>query len=306
MKKTTKNFRSLAIVATVFSFSHFVAFGQNVQTAPMGVGTSLPQGTVHIHSNTPISSFEEPPISINGAGNSVQGGISVTPPNPTYYSSSLRISNGCTGTTSSDGFSITVRDNEVTLFQHEAASLTLGTPGGTVKLDSQGRFGVGNVHTNYGFNVVPKSHFVGNVDMDSRLQVNGNVIAKATLTVNGNASVGYALTVGTILSVNDGLKVGSGFECDSSGNLKVKHLRVTLTDWPDYVFGEGYRLPTLGEVERYIRQHSHLPGVPSAAEVEQEGADLGEMNRLLMQKVEELTLYVIDLQKQINELKSNQ
>lgn len=52
--------------------------------------------------------------------------------------------------------------------------------------------------------------------------------------------------------------------------------------------------------------HSHLPGVPSAEEVERDGADLGEMNNVLLQKVEELTLYIIDLQKQLNELKSNQ
>lgn len=51
--------------------------------------------------------------------------------------------------------------------------------------------------------------------------------------------------------------------------------------------------------------HSHLPGVPTAEEMEQEGVDLGEMNRLLMEKVEELTLYIIDLQKQIDKLKSN-
>ncbi len=100
--------------------------------------------------------------------------------------------------------------------------------------------------------------------------------------------------------------MGHGFECDNQGNLKVKRLRVTLTDWPDYVFGEGYRLAPLGEVERYVREHSHLPGVPSTEEVEAEGADLGEMNKVLLQKVEELTLYIIDLQKQIDELKSEQ
>lgn len=70
-------------------------------------------------------------------------------------------------------------------------------------------------------------------------------------------------------------------------------------------FGAGYRLMPLGEVEDYISENGHLPQMPSAMEVEQEGADLGEMNRLLLQKVEELTLYIIDLQKQIEELKSN-
>lgn len=92
---------------------------------------------------------------------------------------------------------------------------------------------------------------------------------------------------------------------NAQGSAKVKELRVTLTDWPDFVFGEGYRLAPLTEVEDYISENGHLPQMPSAADVEENGADLGEMNRLLLQKVEELTLYVIDLQKQIEDLKSN-
>jgi hypothetical protein len=80
---------------------------------------------------------------------------------------------------------------------------------------------------------------------------------------------------------------------------------VTTTDWPDYVFGGGHRLMPLQEVEDYIKANGHLPEVPSADEAEADGVDLGEMNRLLLQKVEELTLYVIDLQKQLEELKSN-
>lgn len=61
----------------------------------------------------------------------------------------------------------------------------------------------------------------------------------------------------------------------------------------------------LCEVEQYIAAHHHLPEVPSATEVEENGVDVGEMNKVLLQKVEELTLYIIDLQKQIDELKSN-
>ena len=69
--------------------------------------------------------------------------------------------------------------------------------------------------------------------------------------------------------------------------------------------GGSHRLMPLGEVVDYINAHGHLPEVPSAEEAEADGVDLGEMNRLLLQKVEELTLYVIDLQKQVEELKSN-
>lgn len=62
---------------------------------------------------------------------------------------------------------------------------------------------------------------------------------------------------------------------------------------------------SLKETERFIKQYGHLPNVPSAAEVEKEGIELGEMNAILLQKIEELTLYVIELQKQIDELKGD-
>lgn len=101
------------------------------------------------------------------------------------------------------------------------------------------------------------------------------------------------------------LRVSDGLYCDANGNLEVKHLKVTMNVWPDYVFGGEHALMPLGELESYINNNNHLPGVPTAEEVEKDGADLGEMNRVLMEKVEELTLYIIDLQKQIDELKSN-
>lgn len=73
-------------------------------------------------------------------------------------------------------------------------------------------------------------------------------------------------------------------------------------NWPDFVFEENYNLPSLTAVENYINENKHLPNVPSAAEVEQNGVDLGEMDKILLQKVEELTLYVIQQQKQIEAL----
>ena len=89
----------------------------------------------------------------------------------------------------------------------------------------------------------------------------------------------------------------------SSGKLKAKEVEVTLTGWPDYVFETDYPLMSLQETESFIKQNKHLPALPSAKEVEENGINLGEMNALLLRKVEELTLYILDLQNQINELK---
>ncbi len=90
-----------------------------------------------------------------------------------------------------------------------------------------------------------------------------------------------------------------------NGSVLAKEVIVSneSTYWPDYVFSSDYELMSLGDLEAFVQANSHLPGVPSAAEVEEEGIKLGEMNTVLLQKVEELTRYVIDLQKQIDELK---
>ncbi|NIG53606.1 hypothetical protein [Chitinophaga sp. Cy-1792] len=75
--------------------------------------------------------------------------------------------------------------------------------------------------------------------------------------------------------------------------------------WPDYVFTTDYQLPSLGSLEDYIREHQHLPGFPAAAEVEQNGQDVAAVNRQLVQKVEELTLYIIELNKRLLQQEEN-
>jgi hypothetical protein len=90
----------------------------------------------------------------------------------------------------------------------------------------------------------------------------------------------------------------------NNGNLWSKQITVALTNpWPDYVFHPNYHLPSLTEVKNYINENHHLSDMPSAQDVAKDGINLGEMNKLLTQKVEELTLYLIEQNKQIAEQK---
>jgi hypothetical protein len=89
-----------------------------------------------------------------------------------------------------------------------------------------------------------------------------------------------------------------GYKLAVSGNMIAESVKVQLRSaWPDYVFAKDYTLPSLKETEKHIKENNHLPGIPSAAEVKTNGIDVGEMNAKLLKKVEELTLYVIDLNK---------
>jgi len=127
-------------------------------------------------------------------------------------------------------------------------------------------------------------------------------------TMNSAASLIFATSNGIgvyprMVIDKDG-NVGIGTETSTeklsvNGKIRAKEIKVEAANWPDYVFAKDYKLPSLQETEKHIREKGHLPGIPSAEEVKANGVDLGEMNAKLLKKIEELTLYLIDQNKLI-------
>jgi hypothetical protein len=104
--------------------------------------------------------------------------------------------------------------------------------------------------------------------------------------------------------LNNG-NVGIGTSCPSNklevnGAIRAKEVKVEASNWPDYIFESDYQLKDLAEVKEYITINKHLPDVPSAAEIEKNGVNLAEMNKLLLQKIEEMTLYLLIQQDKID------
>jgi hypothetical protein len=87
-----------------------------------------------------------------------------------------------------------------------------------------------------------------------------------------------------------------------NGIVKAHQIEVKLTNWSDFVFADDYQLNSLAEVEAYITKNKHLPNVPSEKEVLENGVNLGEMDAILLRKIEELTLYVIELENRIKQI----
>ena len=104
-------------------------------------------------------------------------------------------------------------------------------------------------------------------------------------------------------NVGIGTSTPGAWKLAVNGNIRTKEIKVETANWPDYVFAKDYDLPTLEEIQKHIQEKGHLPGIPSAKEAEANGVELGEMNRLLLEKVEQLTLHIIRLQKEVNQLK---
>jgi hypothetical protein len=114
----------------------------------------------------------------------------------------------------------------------------------------------------------------------------------------GNVYVDTNLGIGTSNFI-DGTDT---FRLSVKGAIRADRVKV-YTTWADFVFEKNYKLPTLEEVEKHITEKGHLKDIPSAKEVEEKGIELGEMNKLLLQKVEELTLYMIEMNKEMQQLK---
>nr|WP_299213931.1 tail fiber protein [uncultured Allomuricauda sp.] len=123
-------------------------------------------------------------------------------------------------------------------------------------------------------------------------------------------AVGYDasedIPVGTHLAINGNVGIGT-LNPDSKltvkGNIHAEEVKVDLSvPGPDYVFKEGYDLKPLEEVQNYIEEHGHLPNIPPATEMEENGIQLGEMNMKLLEKIEELMLYTLEQEKKLKRM----
>ena len=128
----------------------------------------------------------------------------------------------------------------------------------------------------------------------------------------GFGKVGSALTDDNILEYmridldNGNVGIGTNTpdnKLDVNGTIRAKEVKVE-SNWSDFVFEENYNLPALDQVETFIKENKHLPDIPSAKQVEEEGLSMADMMKKQMQKIEELTLYLIEMKKE-NESQSN-
>ncbi|TDO84043.1 hypothetical protein EV143_101488 [Flavobacterium chryseum] len=132
--------------------------------------------------------------------------------------------------------------------------------------------------------------FVG-TESNHSLHLITNYNVKMSILTNGNVGIG---------TTNPTSKL------TVAGNIHAQEVKVTINAGlvPDYVFANNYKLKSLQEIENYIKQNNHLPEIPSATEIEKDGLMLAEMNLSLLKKMEEITLYMIEQNKQIIDLKS--
>ncbi len=139
-----------------------------------------------------------------------------------------------------------------------------------------------------------------------------NILFAAMLLcfVTGHAQDGIWTASGASIYTSNSNNVGVGtFSPDRiltiKGKVHAEELNINLAvAGPDYVFKDDYPLMPVSELEAYVKTHSHLPEVPSAEELKEEGLNISEMSMLMLKKTEELTLYILSHEKRIKALES--
>jgi hypothetical protein len=186
-------------------------------------------------------------------------------------------------------------------------SLVLTDPNGNVGIGTNNPLGKFEIKGPYTGN---SQLIINSTASNAELRFSSNDVPKGFVWYNfGNDCMAFGRgSITNSLFVNSGGNFGIGTtnpqnKLDVNGTIHAREVKVDLTGWSDFVFHPSYQLKPLIEVEKFIKTNGHLEDIPSAAEVEQNGVNVGEMQKLLLQKVEELTLYVIELKKENEQLK---
>lgn len=145
-----------------------------------------------------------------------------------------------------------------------------------------------------------------NTDSSAFQFYNGSTWMSVSSMAAGRWMTNAAFTYDSLDNVSIGTSSTQGYKFAVNGDAVLTNvITKPPASWPDVVFSRGYRLPAPVQVEQYVKAHHHLPGVASEEEVRREGADMAEQQAALLKKVEELTLYVIHLEKEAGALEKD-
>ncbi len=189
------------------------------------------------------------------------------------------------GTWSSGASSITVSEGTeliLSALPNHVIIIDIEDPGGTIRSD------------NYTFTATAADAGVYTITS------NEGCVETLEIIVTGSGDpnwVGSNNGIQYIGNVGIGAAAQANYRLAVDGTIHTREVRVDNDNWPDYVFQDGYELPSLEQVQQHINEHGHLINVPSAEEVAAHGVELGEMNKVLLEKIEELTLYLLEQHK---------
>ncbi|MBS1534434.1 MAG: hypothetical protein JST78_05095 [Bacteroidetes bacterium] len=323
------------IMVALLGFSSFLGLAQvmtaNVTSYGLSAGNSSTNSTSSYFGYQAGNSASTTTPTLGNTFIGYQSGKSTTTGNSNTYVGSYSGSNNTGSNNVGVGLS-TLSINTTAINYNTALGTSAGqqmTGNNNVMLGySAGQFinGSDNVllgykagYSNYGSgpftgtgNVLIGNNVGGNMGLSNKLMIDNSATATPLIwgdfandqvKLNGKVGVG---SVGTFPTTAGSVNV-SNYRLFVTGGILADEVRVNLSSggtWADYVFAKGYNLKPLTEVEQFIKNEGHLPNVPSAKQIQEDGIALGEMAKIQQEKIEELTLYIIALNKEIQALKA--
>lgn len=220
------------------------------------------------------------------------------------------LTNSTAGLLATDGTVFRQYGVNFDIYNQETGTMNLST-GGNFSIIASTKTGIANP-TN--FTISGGKAFFGSVSPNlettqGALNVLG--VSKNGLQIKTTNATHYGLSIIVPSNIADAFVVESAivpgvgnFKVKGNGEVYARKYTTTLASFPDYVFNDNYKLLSFQELRTYLDQNNRLPNMPSATQVETDGADLGELNRLLVEKVEELTLYILQLEERTKALEN--
>jgi hypothetical protein len=205
---------------------------------------------------------------------------------------SFGMTNTTTGFGINDGTEFRLTQNNFSVINRENGNFTLGTKNAFMTFSNENsRVWIGGVNDPTS-SLYAKYNVMSN---DNGIYIKSSILGKYGLKIE----VREASNALEVYNTSNTLKQ---FKVTGNGEVFARRYTTTLNNIPDYVFKEGYNLMSLNDLKTYVNTQQHLPNIPSEKEFQKEGVDIGELNRLLLEKVEELTLYILQLEERISKI----
>ncbi len=285
-----------AVLDTVLTWGHIPSVAGDYQLSQNGISWGLKEGTKY---NSAQSNYKTSTTSFYAGNFNFPAAGTPYPGRMTF------------GLTSSAPFWLAL----------EKDSIRIGDPGLATNARVYGNLDVTGKATIAGNTTITGTATVTGPTATGPATINGPATILGTATIVGGTNVGGVATFngpanfGSLVTINGSTSIGNTITvaglATMNGDAVVKgKLYLGTSGWsvsaPDYVFASDYNLAPIAEVENYVRTNRHLPGIASASDMEKNGhIDMVQMNLDLLKKVEELTLYVIDQNKKIEELQKS-
>jgi hypothetical protein len=309
-----KLFFAVAILASS------VSFGQNVfpTTGNVGIGTTAPAERLTVSGNisaNPISNAK-----IGFYTNDINLGLNIANYGMTYTSFPTNTQGTGPGISMSGYYGMNFYSlNAERMRITDIGNVGIGTTNPNAKLSVEGDISSNGVNQRIGFSTNDKFTNATGTIAHYGMSITKNPSGQPTVSQSGYFGLNFYTTGSERMRISAGGNVGIGSlnpdeKLTVKGKIHAEEVRVDLAVPADYVFEKYYTgasalkadyvMPSLAEVEKYTKANNHLPNVPSAQEIKDKGLQLGEMSNVLLQKVEELTLYIIEQNKKIEALEA--